>query len=96
MIFPIITLNLVVGTRSKLCEVVSRQCKMWDAGFAWPGNHMTPDEREQMNSLSLRIQEEKDYATFAALLRELNQLVGRKERRFNRDTVVCDSQHTRP
>jgi len=43
---------------------------------------MTPDEREQMNSLSTRIQEEKDYRRFVALLRELNELVSRKEHRF--------------
>jgi hypothetical protein len=43
---------------------------------------MTPDEREQMNSLSTRIQEEKDYRRFVGLLRELNELVSRKEHRF--------------
>jgi hypothetical protein len=38
---------------------------------------MTPEERERMNLLALRIQEEKNYDTFAMLLRELNQLAGR-------------------
>jgi len=43
---------------------------------------MTPEEREQMNSLCIRIQNEKDYERFEALLRELNDVISRKERRF--------------
>jgi hypothetical protein len=43
---------------------------------------MTTDERERMNSLCVRIQEEKDYPRFEALMRELSELVARKERRF--------------
>lgn len=35
-----------------------------------------------MNSLCIRIQEEKDYPRFEALMRELNELVARKESRF--------------
>lgn len=43
---------------------------------------MTPEEREQMNSLCVRIQNEKDYLRFEGLLRELNEVIGCKERRF--------------
>jgi hypothetical protein len=43
---------------------------------------MTPEESERMNSLCSRIQEEKDLDKFAALLRELNSLVERKEHRL--------------
>jgi hypothetical protein len=43
---------------------------------------MTPQERERMNSLCERIQQEKDYPRFEALIRELDELVRRKERRF--------------
>ena len=35
-----------------------------------------------MNSLCIRMQEEKDYPRFEALMRELHELVSRKERRF--------------
>ena len=35
-----------------------------------------------MNSLSLRIQDEKDYGRFEGLLIELNEVLGRKQRRF--------------
>ena len=44
---------------------------------------MTLEEREQMNSLVSGIQQEKDYARFEALLRELNSLISRKELRFH-------------
>jgi hypothetical protein len=45
---------------------------------------MTPEERERMNELCVNIQEEKDYEKFAAQLRELSDLIARKEqRRFN-------------
>ena len=43
---------------------------------------MTPEERERMNSLCFRIQEEKDYPRFESLMQELNELLGCKERRF--------------
>ena len=43
---------------------------------------MTAEERQQMNSLCTRIQEEKDYAEFVALLRQLRDLVERKYHRF--------------
>ena len=42
---------------------------------------MTPEERERMNTLCLGIQEEKDYNKFAAMLREMSELIARKERR---------------
>jgi hypothetical protein len=45
---------------------------------------MTPEERERMNELCVEIQEEKNYDKFAAQLRELTELIGRKQqRRFN-------------
>lgn len=45
---------------------------------------MTPEERERMNELCLQIQEEKHYERFAAQLRELSELLARKQqRRFN-------------
>ena len=43
---------------------------------------MTAEERERMNALSLQIQNEKDYRKFEDLVREMNALVTRKERRF--------------
>jgi hypothetical protein len=42
---------------------------------------MTPEERERMNSLCIAIQEETDYNKFATLLRELSELIARKEQR---------------
>jgi hypothetical protein len=45
---------------------------------------MTPEERERMNVLSLGIQEEQNYDKFAAMLREMSELIARKEeRRFH-------------
>lgn len=57
---------------------------------------MTPEERRQMNSLSTQIQEEKDYRRFKALLRELNDLVRRKESRFSQHDRANPRQRTRP
>jgi hypothetical protein len=57
---------------------------------------VTPAERERMDSLSLRIQEEKNSDKFATLLRELSQLVGRKARRLNDQVADLDFQRTRP
>ncbi len=57
---------------------------------------MTTEERERMNSLCLRIQEEKDHSQFEALLRELNELIGRKELRFPRNDGVVTWQRKRP
>jgi len=45
---------------------------------------MTTEEREQMNSLCIRIQEEKDYDMFVTLMRDLENLAERKELRFER------------
>jgi hypothetical protein len=45
---------------------------------------MTQKEREQMNSLCIRIQDEKDYSMFVGLMRELGDLMERKELRFGR------------
>jgi|SRR5579872_2090495 len=42
---------------------------------------MTPEERERMNSLCVGIQEETDYNKFASLLREMSELIARKEQR---------------
>ena len=44
---------------------------------------MTPDERERMNWLCLRIQEEKDPETFDALVQELNDLMEAKHERIH-------------
>ncbi len=44
---------------------------------------MTPEERQRMNLLSLRIQDEKDYGRFEGLLIELDKVLGRKQRRFS-------------
>ena len=43
---------------------------------------MTPEERERVNWLCLRIQEEKDPKTFDQLVRELNELLEQKHRRI--------------
>lgn len=57
---------------------------------------MTPEEREHMNSLCFRIQEEKDYRRFEGLLRELNELIGRKEFRFLQSDGIPVSKQKRP
>lgn len=45
---------------------------------------MTPEERERMNELCVQLQEEKNYDQFANQLRELSDLLVRKQqRRFN-------------
>jgi hypothetical protein len=43
---------------------------------------VTPEERERMNWLVLRIQQEKDHDVFSKLVDELNKPVEQKERRF--------------
>jgi hypothetical protein len=45
----------------------------------WP---VTPSERERMNELVLKIQEEKNHERFMQLVAELNTLVEKKEKRF--------------
>lgn len=42
---------------------------------------MTPEERKRMNELCRGIQEEKDYRSFAVMLREMLELIERKEQR---------------
>lgn len=46
---------------------------------------MTPDERARMNEICTKIQEEKDYENFAGLLREMSELISRKEERRFKD-----------
>lgn len=43
---------------------------------------MTPEERERMNWLILRIQQEKDQDKFTKLVEELDKLIQQKESRF--------------
>lgn len=43
---------------------------------------MTPEEREKVNDLCKRIQEEKDPGTFNRLVRELDELLATKGRRI--------------
>jgi hypothetical protein len=57
---------------------------------------MTPEERERMNELCAGIQEEKNYDKFAALLREMGELIGRKEQRRFQDYPKLIWQRTRP
>jgi hypothetical protein len=57
---------------------------------------MTPEEREKMNTLCIRIQEEKDHRRFEALLRDLNELIRRKELRFPQLDGVTTHQPSRP
>ena len=49
-----------------------------------------------MNALCARIQEEKDYATFVALLRELSGLFERKELRLGHRAHNREWQRNRP
>ena len=57
---------------------------------------MTPEERERMNELCVQIQEEKNYDKFVTQLRELSDLIARKEqRRFNSQPRIV-WQRTRP
>lgn len=57
---------------------------------------MTAEEREQMNALCDRIQEEKVYAKFVGLLRERSDLLERKELRFGRGACIREWQRNRP
>lgn len=43
---------------------------------------MTQEERRQMSLLCLRIQEAKDYENFSSSVRELSELIQRKEQRL--------------
>ena len=49
---------------------------------------MTPEERTQFDGLCKRIETEKNYATFEALLRELNSLLSKKERRLEHANAI--------
>jgi hypothetical protein len=40
---------------------------------------MTPEERERMNSLCIGLQEETDFNKYATLLRDLSELLARKD-----------------
>lgn len=42
---------------------------------------VTPEERERMNVLCAEIQQEKNYDKFASQIRELSELISRKEQR---------------
>ena len=57
---------------------------------------MTSEERERMNSLCIGIQEEKDYNTFVTLLRELSELIARKEQRRFQQYPKLVWQRNRP
>jgi 2'-5' RNA ligase len=57
---------------------------------------MTPEECERMNSLCISIQEEKDYNAFAASLRELSELIARKEQRRFKQHPKLVWQRNRP
>jgi hypothetical protein len=46
---------------------------------------MTPEERVRMNELCAGIQEERDYAKFVASLREMAELIERKQQRRFQD-----------
>ena len=57
---------------------------------------MTAEERERMNSLCARIQEEQNYDKFLALLHDLSGLIERKERRLAQYPGQRMWQRTRP
>ena len=58
---------------------------------------MTTAERERMNLLCIRIQEEKDHQRFEALLHELAEVIARKQRRFPQsDASAAWQRRTRP
>jgi hypothetical protein len=57
---------------------------------------MTPEERERMNELCVEIQEEKNYEKFAAQLRELTELIGRKQQRRFTGRPPLISHRSRP
>ena len=57
---------------------------------------MTPEERERMNVLCAEIQQEKDYDQFASQLRELSELIRRKEERRFQNHPKLIWQHDRP
>ena len=46
---------------------------------------MSPEERERMNQLCMLIQNERDPDKFGEFVRQLNELLEEKERRFAED-----------
>lgn len=57
---------------------------------------MTPEERERMNVLCSEIQQEKNYDNFVAQIRELSELISRKEQRRFRDHPKLVWHRNRP
>jgi hypothetical protein len=57
---------------------------------------MTPEERERMNELCVQIQEEKNYDQFATQLRELADLLARKQQRRFTNQPQLVWQRNRP
>ena len=57
---------------------------------------MTPDERVRMNELCAAIQEEKDYESFAGMLREMSELISRKQQRRFKDRPPVVWNRNRP
>ena len=57
---------------------------------------MTPEERERMNVLCAEIQQEKNYDKFAGQLRELSELISRKEQRRFQNHPKLIWQRNRP
>ena len=57
---------------------------------------MTPEERERMNVLCAEIQQEKNYDKFAGQLRELSELISRKEQRRFQDHPKLIWRRNRP
>ena len=57
---------------------------------------MTPEERERMNELCVQIQEEKNYDQFATQLRELADLLVRKQQRRFTNQPQLIWQRNRP
>jgi hypothetical protein len=48
---------------------------------------MTPEEQEQVSILCERIYEEKDHEVFMKLVRQLNELLARKEQRLRQNNL---------
>ena len=58
--------------------------------------NLTPEERERMNVLCLGIQIENNYDKFAAMLREMSELIARKEQRRFHEHPRLVWQRNRP
>ncbi len=57
---------------------------------------MTSEERVRMNELCAAIQEEKEYEKFASILREMSELISRKEQRRFKDRPRLVWHRNRP